>query len=35
MYRPLRGAFDVSEDRSVVLPSESEFMALKEQYGVS
>lgn len=35
MYRPLRGEFDVSNDRSVVLPSEAEFMALKEQYGVS
>jgi hypothetical protein len=35
MYRRLGGEFDVAEDRSVVLPSESEFMALKEQYGVS
>jgi hypothetical protein len=35
MYRRLRGEFDVAEDRSVVLPSESEFIALKEQYGVS
>jgi hypothetical protein len=35
MYRRLHDEFDVVEDRSVVLPSESEFMALKEQYGVS
>lgn len=35
MYRPLRGDYDVSEDSSVFLPSESEFISLKEQYGVS
>jgi hypothetical protein len=35
MYQPLRGEFDVSEDVPVFLPSESEFTALKEQYGIS
>jgi DNA-binding MarR family transcriptional regulator len=35
LYRPLRGEFDVSDNLPVFLPSESEFMALKEQYGVS
>ncbi|MFC6734508.1 MarR family transcriptional regulator [Haladaptatus sp. DYSN1] len=35
MYRPLEGAFDVSDDSPVVLPSEAEFTALKKQYGVS
>jgi hypothetical protein len=35
MYRPLHGAFEVAEDLPVFLPSESEFTALKEQYGVS
>ncbi|OIB57313.1 winged helix DNA-binding protein [Natrialba sp. SSL1] len=35
MYRPLQGEFDVSEESPVVLPSESEFMALKDQYGVA
>jgi DNA-binding MarR family transcriptional regulator len=35
MYRPLRGAFDSSEDPPVILPSEAEFTALKEQYGVT
>jgi len=35
LYRPLRGEFDVSDNLPVILPSESEFMALKEQYGVS
>jgi len=35
MYRPLRGEFDASEESPVILPSESEFTALKEQYGVS
>ena len=34
MYRPLHEEFDVSEDLPVVLPSEAEFMALKDQYGV-
>ena len=35
MYRPLHGEFEISEDLPVFLPSESEFIALKEQYGVS
>ena len=35
MYRPLHGEFEVSDDFPVFLPSESEFTALKEQYGVS
>jgi hypothetical protein len=35
MYRPLEGAFDVSDDSPVILPSEAEFTALKKQYGVS
>jgi hypothetical protein len=35
MYRPLHGEFEISEDLPVFLPSESEFTALKEQYGVS
>lgn len=35
MYRPLRGEFGASDDSSIVLPSEAEFTALKEQYGVS
>ncbi|WP_277543742.1 helix-turn-helix domain-containing protein [Haloarcula laminariae] len=35
MYRPLRGEFEVADDLPVFLPSESEFTALKEQYGVS
>jgi hypothetical protein len=35
MYRRLRGEFDVAEEPPIVLPSESEFIALKEQYGVS
>lgn len=35
MYRPLRGEFDASEESPIVLPSEAEFTALKEQYGVS
>ncbi len=35
MYRPLHGEFEVAEDLPVFLPSESEFIALKEQYGVS
>ncbi len=35
MYRPLQGEFDGSDDSSVVLPSEAELRALKEQYGVS
>jgi hypothetical protein len=35
MYRRLRGEFNAPEESPIVLPSESEFMALKEQYGVS
>lgn len=35
MYRALEGAFDASEEFPVVLPGEDEYMALKEQYGVS
>ncbi|WP_436927627.1 helix-turn-helix domain-containing protein [Halosimplex amylolyticum] len=35
MYRSLRGESEISADAPVVLPSESEFAALKEQYGVS
>lgn len=35
MYRPLHGEFEVADDLPVFLPSESEFIALKEQYGVS
>ncbi len=35
MYRPLDGAFEISGDLPVNLPSEPEFSALKEQYGVS
>ena len=35
MYRSLRREFDNSEDLPVYLPSESEYTALKEQYGVA
>jgi hypothetical protein len=35
MYRPLHGEFEVADDLPIFLPSESEFIALKEQYGVS
>ncbi|WP_254544810.1 MarR family transcriptional regulator [Halomarina pelagica] len=35
MYRPLEGEFDASEESPVILPSEAEFTALKEQYEVS
>ncbi|MCD2203818.1 MULTISPECIES: helix-turn-helix domain-containing protein [Halobacteriales] len=35
MYRSLQGEFDIAEDLPVVLPSEAEFRALKEQYGVA
>ena len=35
MYRPLQGEFDASAESPVILPGEAEFMALKEQYGVS
>ncbi|WP_434531497.1 MarR family transcriptional regulator (plasmid) [Haloarcula sp. NS06] len=34
MYRPLQGEFEVADDSPVSLPSEAEFTALKEQYGV-
>ncbi|QKY22193.1 helix-turn-helix transcriptional regulator (plasmid) [Halolamina sp. CBA1230] len=35
MYRPLRGEFDASAESPVIIPSEAEFIALKEQYGVT
>lgn len=35
MYRALQGGFDDAEGLPVVLPSEPEFTALKEQYGVA
>ena len=35
MYRWLQGESGVSENLSIILPSGSEFTALKEQYGVS
>jgi len=35
MHRQLRGEYEGSESLSIPLPSKSEFMALKEQYGVS
>ncbi|AWB28511.1 helix-turn-helix domain-containing protein [Halococcoides cellulosivorans] len=35
MYRSLQGEFDDPDEAAVVLPSESEFTALKNQYGVS
>lgn len=35
MYRALQGEFSESAALGVVLPSESEYMALKEQYGVA
>ncbi|WP_458190548.1 MarR family transcriptional regulator [Haladaptatus sp. NG-WS-4] len=35
MCRPLQGEFDASEESPVILPSEAEFTALKEQYGVA
>lgn len=34
LYRPLDGAFDTPADAALPLPSEPEYMALKEQYGV-
>jgi len=34
MYRPLQGTFDTAAESPVVLPSEAEYTALKEQYGV-
>jgi DNA-binding MarR family transcriptional regulator len=35
MYRSLQGESDASAESPVIIPSEAEFMALKEQYGVS
>jgi len=35
MYRHLREGFETSDDPSISLPSESEYTALKEQYGVA
>jgi DNA-binding MarR family transcriptional regulator len=35
MYRSLQGESDASAESPVILPSEAEFTALKEQYGVS
>lgn len=35
MFQSLQGETGISEESPVQLPSESEFMALKEQYGVS
>jgi len=35
MYQALQGGVKDSDEVPIVLPSESEFMALKEQYGVS
>jgi DNA-binding MarR family transcriptional regulator len=35
MYRPLHDEFEAADDLSIILPSEPEFTALKEQYGVS
>jgi len=35
VYQRLQGPFDASEESPVVLPSEMEFLALKEQYGVT
>ncbi|RCU44302.1 MarR family transcriptional regulator [Haloplanus salinus] len=34
LYRPLQGDFDDTNEQPVIVPSESEYMALKEQYGV-
>lgn len=34
IYQALEGEFDASEDSTVTLPSEAEFVALKDQYGV-
>jgi hypothetical protein len=34
MYQALQEGVEDSDEIPVVLPSESEFMALKEQYGV-
>jgi len=34
LYRTLQGDFDDTDDLPVIVPSESEYMALKEQYGV-
>jgi DNA-binding MarR family transcriptional regulator len=35
MYRPLQGEFGQGAESPVIIPSEAEFVALKEQYGVS
>jgi hypothetical protein len=35
MYRRLHGEFTGTEDFPVILPSEAEYTALKEQYGIS
>jgi DNA-binding MarR family transcriptional regulator len=35
LYRPLQGDFDRTNDLPVILPKKDEYMALKEQYGVS
>ncbi|TKX37784.1 winged helix DNA-binding protein [Halorubrum sp. CGM4_25_10-8A] len=35
MYLTLHGEFDTTDDLPVVLPSEAEFRALKDQYGVA
>ncbi|WP_144906851.1 helix-turn-helix domain-containing protein [Halobellus captivus] len=35
MYRSLQSESDASAESPVIIPSEAEFMALKEQYGVS
>ena len=34
MYQALQGGVEDADEFPVVLPSETEFMALKEQYGV-
>ena len=34
LYRPLQRDFDDTDELPVIVPSESEYMALKEQYGV-
>nr|WP_049934528.1 hypothetical protein [Haloplanus natans] len=35
LYRPLQGDLDRTNDLPVILPKKGEYMALKEQYGVS
>ena len=34
LYRPLQGDFGDTDDLPIIVPNESEYMALKEQYGV-